>query len=215
MTDPRTDAATNGPDSLRVAVTGQELGSIDKSQAASVDLPEWDWPPVSFAQNDHNLVWWLPEYDDMLRRLVDEHQWAWRSQVLAELKSIVPETVLRVARGRSSVPRKLVVLRSQGLRLRPGQAARHSLPAAAGRRVLMLLPRIPGVAPAVGLHRPPWREPDRRVRQVPEGGAVPGRIACIDARGCHRGSAGAVGGVAAPTQNDASVRPCRSPRPLA
>ena len=68
------------------------------SQATSDDLSEWDWPPVSYAENDHILVWWLPEYDDMLRRLIDEYQWAWQSQVLEELQSKVPETVLRAWR---------------------------------------------------------------------------------------------------------------------
>ncbi len=40
-------------------------------------------------------MWWLPDYDEMLRQLIDEYQWAWRSEVLTELESRVPETVLR------------------------------------------------------------------------------------------------------------------------
>ena len=98
MTDPRTDAGTSGSDRLRAAVAGQEFGSTDPAQATSSDLPDWDWPPVSYAENDHILVWWIPEYDDMLRQFVAEYQWAWQSQVLTELPSIVPEAVLHAWR---------------------------------------------------------------------------------------------------------------------
>src|SRR6266480_4620766 len=57
-----------------------------------------DWPPMSFAENDHILVWWLPEYDDALRQLVDEYQWAWRSAVSQRLETLVPDAVLRAWR---------------------------------------------------------------------------------------------------------------------
>ena len=152
MTDPRTDAGTSGSDRLRAAVAGQEFGSTDPAQATSSDLPDWDWPPVSYAENDHILVWWLPEYDDMLRQLVDEYQWAWQSQVLTELPSIGPRgRSACMARGRSAVPGIRLVQRPLGLRGRPGQTARHSPARAAARRVLMLLSRISRVAPSVAL----------------------------------------------------------------
>ena len=36
--------------------------------ATVVSAGSWDeWPPLSYAENDHILVWWLPEYDDVLR----------------------------------------------------------------------------------------------------------------------------------------------------
>lgn len=77
---------------------GHEHGSGGVPAAISGGSDADDWPPVSFAENDHILVWWLPEYDDMLRQLVDEYQWAWRSQVNVRLNELVPETVLRAWR---------------------------------------------------------------------------------------------------------------------
>jgi hypothetical protein len=53
-----------------------------------------DWPPASFADNDHILVWWLPEYDDLLRQLIRELQWAWTSEITQRLEKLVPEAVL-------------------------------------------------------------------------------------------------------------------------
>jgi hypothetical protein len=94
MADPGRDTSSSGPDSPRFAVADHEPGVIETSDLTFAALPEWDWPPVSYAENDHILVWWLPDYDEMLHRLVDEYQWAWRSQVLTELESRVPETVL-------------------------------------------------------------------------------------------------------------------------
>lgn len=72
-----------------------EPSVIEASDLTPGALREWDWPPVSYAENDHILVWSLPDYDEMLRHLVDEYQWAWRSQVLTEPQSRVPEAVLR------------------------------------------------------------------------------------------------------------------------
>ena len=57
-----------------------------------------DWPPVSFAQNDHILVWWLPEYDDALKDLVDTWQWDWKRHVLPTLQDIIPRNVLEAWR---------------------------------------------------------------------------------------------------------------------
>jgi hypothetical protein len=73
-------------------IAGQEPGSLEIVSEIE------DWPPASFAENDHILVWWLPEYDDVLRQLVEEYQWAWRSVVLSRLESLIPEKVLRAWR---------------------------------------------------------------------------------------------------------------------
>jgi hypothetical protein len=110
------------------------------SQVRSDDLSEWDWPPVSYAENDHILVWWLPEYDDMLRRLVDEYQWVWQSLVLGELQSKVPETVVSAWREVDPLCRDyawrnvlwvFVAARAKQLGIRPRQPdpPRHAGPA--------------------------------------------------------------------------------------
>jgi hypothetical protein len=57
-----------------------------------------DWPPASFADNDHILVWWLPEYDDALRELIAKWQWAWIWQIHDRLEQLIPETVIRAWR---------------------------------------------------------------------------------------------------------------------
>jgi hypothetical protein len=54
--------------------------------------------PASFAENDCILLWWLPEYDDLLRQAVDEYQWAWPSRFRRQLDVMVPETVLSIWR---------------------------------------------------------------------------------------------------------------------
>ena len=99
MADPEMQAANSQPERTRWLATGQDAGSIDNETISSGRLwePE-DWPPISFAANDHILVWWLPEYDDALRELVDEYQWAWRSPVLQRLETLIPDTVLRAWR---------------------------------------------------------------------------------------------------------------------
>lgn len=53
-----------------------------------------DWPPVSFAENDHILVWWLPEYDDALSQLVSTWQWDWKNHLSPTLRAMIPESVL-------------------------------------------------------------------------------------------------------------------------
>ena len=56
-------------ESTGFSIDGREIGGIER--AAVVPGDSWnDWPPVSFAENDHILVWWLPEYDEALRQLV-------------------------------------------------------------------------------------------------------------------------------------------------
>jgi hypothetical protein len=59
----------------------------------------WDeWPPASYADNDHILVWWLPDYDEVLRQSVADYQWAWRGVALTRLEPLVPKGVLRAWR---------------------------------------------------------------------------------------------------------------------
>jgi hypothetical protein len=41
------------------------------------------------------LVWWLPEYDEVLRGLVAEYQWAWQGGLLQRLEPLIPAAVLR------------------------------------------------------------------------------------------------------------------------
>jgi hypothetical protein len=50
--------------------------------------------PASFAENDFILLWWLPEYDDLIRRSLEEFQWDYCYIVCRELKETVPEAVL-------------------------------------------------------------------------------------------------------------------------
>jgi hypothetical protein len=50
--------------------------------------------PASFADNDYILLWWIPEYDDLLRQVVDDCAWAWHWVFNRRLKDIVPEAVL-------------------------------------------------------------------------------------------------------------------------
>jgi hypothetical protein len=57
-----------------------------------------DWPPVSFAANDHILVWWLPEYDDAIRASIQEYEWAWRAVITDRLIELVPDQILRAWR---------------------------------------------------------------------------------------------------------------------
>jgi len=82
---------------IHLSVSGQKVAiklSVSSSQTSSVSPHEGisreDWPPVSFADNDHILVWWLPEYDDILRELVDKWQWAYKYQIHDQLISEIP-----------------------------------------------------------------------------------------------------------------------------
>ncbi len=49
-----------------------------------------DWPLLSYADNDYILVWWLPEYDEVLRQVVADYQWAWRGAVLTKAAAADP-----------------------------------------------------------------------------------------------------------------------------
>jgi hypothetical protein len=72
----------------------------DAGSTATVSPENWEawWPPVSYAENDHILVWWLPEYDQVLRELVADYQWAWQGGVLERLEPLIPGEVLRAWR---------------------------------------------------------------------------------------------------------------------
>lgn len=53
-----------------------------------------DWPPLRFADNDHILTWWLPDYDEALRRLAERRGWIWIHDLGGLLRSLIPESVL-------------------------------------------------------------------------------------------------------------------------
>lgn len=76
---------TVGDLSLRIS------GAVSGGPSAN---PDDDWPPASFADNDHVLVWWVPEYDAALRDLIARWQWAWRWHLLEVLQDLIPETIL-------------------------------------------------------------------------------------------------------------------------
>lgn len=56
------------------------------------------WPPASLAENDHILVWWLPEYDDALRQMVAQWQWAWTWRLSQRLQDLIAEDILQAWR---------------------------------------------------------------------------------------------------------------------
>ena len=75
---------------------GRESGSTDGTSA-----PDDRWvglPPSALTENDHILVWWLREYDEAIRQVVAEYQWAWQIPMLVRLEALVPEMVLRAWR---------------------------------------------------------------------------------------------------------------------
>ena len=55
-------------------------------------------PPAALTENDHILVWWLPDYDEAIGEVVAEYQWAWQIPMLERLEALVPESVLRAWR---------------------------------------------------------------------------------------------------------------------
>jgi hypothetical protein len=75
---------------------GRESGGTD---GASASGDRWvGLPPSALTENDHILVWWLPEYDEVIREVVTEYQWAWQIPMLERLEALVPESVLRAWR---------------------------------------------------------------------------------------------------------------------
>ena len=177
MADQSVDGEMSRPDSLRDVIAGQERGFADTPWAPSSELSEWDWPPVSYAENDHILVWWLPEYDDLLRRLVDEYQWAWRSEVLSELESSSPRAFC--GRGAMSIPSAVNTrgTTSSGSSWPPGPNSLAFARASRNWSVCSCCSRE-----FLESHLS-WRyivrlrrEPYRCVRHLPQPGTVPGRI---------------------------------------
>lgn len=73
---------------------------VSSAEDDAVSPRSWEnwWPPLSYAENEHILVWWLPEYDDVLRELVAGYQWAWQGGVLERLEQLIPNGVLRAWR---------------------------------------------------------------------------------------------------------------------
>lgn len=75
---------------------GREPGGTDGTR-----VPDNRWvglPPTALAENDGILVWWLPEYDEAIRQVVAEYQWAWQAPMLGRLTALIPEMVLRAWR---------------------------------------------------------------------------------------------------------------------
>jgi hypothetical protein len=112
---------------------GQGPGPNETSASSRGLWEPEEWPPISFAENGHILVWWLPEYDEALRQLVDEFQWMWRSAVLSRLEMLIPETVLRAWRDADplcqewswyNVLSTFAAARAKQLGIRPRQAQR-------------------------------------------------------------------------------------------
>ena len=200
MVDPEMKAADAQRASVHFAAAGQALGSAEMSAAISQNEAD-DWPPVSFAENDHILVWWLPEYDEVLRQLVDEYQWAWRSAVFPRLETLIPEPVLRAWRDVDpqcheyswyNVLANFTAARAKQLGIFPRRAAAHG--------VLVLLARVPRISPAVRLHHPLGGKPARRVREVSQPGAVCEGLATLTPETVDRSTANTVGRAAASTQ---------------
>jgi hypothetical protein len=76
------------------------LGGRDADSERAMAVPD-DWrdgPSLRLTENDHILVWWLPEYDQAVRQVVAEYQWAWQIPLLSYLGTLIPESVLRAWR---------------------------------------------------------------------------------------------------------------------
>ena len=74
----------------------RESGGTDDMSASG---DRWvGLPPSALTENDHILVWWLPEYDEAIREVVAEYQWAWQIPMLERLEALVPDSFLRAWR---------------------------------------------------------------------------------------------------------------------
>jgi hypothetical protein len=77
------------------SLDGRDVGS----ETAMVVSDDWRYgPSLRLTENDHILVWWLPEYDNAVRQAVAEYQWAWQIPLLSHLETLIPESVLRAWR---------------------------------------------------------------------------------------------------------------------
>ena len=76
-------------------------GDHESGSAESPPASDDNWvglPPSALTENDHILVWWLPDYDEAIREVVAEYQWAWQIPMLERLETLIPESVLRAWR---------------------------------------------------------------------------------------------------------------------
>ena len=73
-------------------------GADDTESASASDVNWVGLPPSALAENDHIMVWWLPDYDEAIRQVVATYQWAWQIPLLLHLETLVPESVLRAWR---------------------------------------------------------------------------------------------------------------------
>jgi hypothetical protein len=77
-------------DSSRVAERTNRYGRFEKAiqrwEANRLE-PSWHYPdpPNQYANNRHILSWWGPEHDALLKGLIDEHAWAWHSNLTADM----------------------------------------------------------------------------------------------------------------------------------
>ena len=61
------------------SLDGRDVGS----ESAMIASDDWCYgPSLRLTENDHILVWWLPEYDKAVRQVVAEYQWAWQIPLL-------------------------------------------------------------------------------------------------------------------------------------
>lgn len=80
---------------------GRSSGGHGPGGAESPPASDDSWaglPPAALTENDHILVWWLPDYDEVIEEVVAEYQWAWQIPMLERLEVLVPESVLRAWR---------------------------------------------------------------------------------------------------------------------
>ena len=79
---------------------GRSVLHRETPQPDGAAAPETSRRPVGLmyssadARNDRILVWWLPDYDEALRQLVDEYQWVWPSMARVKLEAAIPAEVL-------------------------------------------------------------------------------------------------------------------------
>jgi hypothetical protein len=78
------------------SLDGRDVGTSERAMVVSDD---WRYgPSLRLTENNHILVWWLPEYDEAVRQVVAEYQWAWQIPLLSHLETLIPESVLRAWR---------------------------------------------------------------------------------------------------------------------
>jgi hypothetical protein len=76
-------------------------GGRESDSAESPSSADDSWaglPPSALTENDYILIWWLPDYDETVRKVVAAYQWTWQAPMLERLEAMVPEAVLRAWR---------------------------------------------------------------------------------------------------------------------